>query len=174
MCVALLVLEASVHVTGPKGNRVIPIAEFHRLPGDTPEIDTNLAGDELITAIELPPRGFARNHTYIKIRDRLSYAFALVSVAAGLELEAGTIKLARVALGGVAHKPWRIEAAEALLQGQEPARAAFAKTADAILESASGFAHNRFKIELARRTIVRALEQAAAGTPQPQAVKAIL
>ena len=174
MCVALLVLEALVHVTGLKGNRVIPIAEFHRLPGDTPEIDTNLAHDELITAIELPPRGFARNHTYIKIRDRLSYAFALVSVAAGLELEAGTIRLARIALGGVAHKPWRIEAAEALLRGQKPDRPVFAKTADAILKSASGFAHNRFKIELARRVVVRALEQAAAGTPQPQSVKSIL
>jgi xanthine dehydrogenase YagS FAD-binding subunit len=174
MCVALLVLEASVHVTGPKGNRVIPIAEFHRLPGDTPEIDTNLAADELITAIELPARGFAGNHTYIKIRDRLSYAFALVSVAAGLELEAGKIRLARIALGGVAHKPWRVEAAEALLQGQKPDRAAFAKTAGALLQGASGFAHNNFKIELARRTIVRALEQAAAGTPQPQSMKAIV
>jgi xanthine dehydrogenase YagS FAD-binding subunit len=174
MCVALAVLEALVHVTGPKGNRVIPIAEFHRFPGDTPEIDTNLAHDELITAIELPPRGFAGNHTYIKIRDRLSYAFALVSVAAGLELEAGTIRLARIALGGVAHKPWRNEAAEAPLEGQKPARAVFAKTADAILESASGFAHNSFKIKLGRRTIIRALEQAAAGTPQPQSMKAIL
>jgi xanthine dehydrogenase YagS FAD-binding subunit len=161
-------------MTGPQGSRVIPIAEFHRLPGDTPEIDTNLANDELITAIELPARGFARNYTYIKIRDRLSYAFALVSVAVGLELETSTIKLARIALGGVAHKPWRIEAADALLQGQEPTRAAFAKTADAILETASGFAHNGFKIELARRAIVRALEQAAAGTVQPQSVKTIL
>jgi len=174
MCVALLVLEALVHVTGPKGSRVIPIAEFHRLPGDTPEIDTNLARDELITAIELPARGFARNHTYIKIRDRMSYAFALVSVAVGLELEAGTIKLARIALGGVAHKPWRIEAAEVPLQGRKPDRATFAKTANMILEGASGFAHNSFKIELARRAIVRALEQAAAGTPQPQSVKTIL
>jgi xanthine dehydrogenase YagS FAD-binding subunit len=174
MCVALVALEALVHVTGPRGDRVIPIGEFHRLPGDTPEIDSNLADDELIIAIELPSRGFARNNTYIKIRDRLSYAFALVSVAAGLEPDAGTIRLARIALGGVAHKPWRIEAAETLLQGQRPDRAAFAKTADAILKGASGFAHNDFKIELARRAIVRALAQAAAGTPQIQSMKAIL
>src|SRR5262249_55819951 len=118
MCVALTVLEANVHVTGPRGERVIPIADFHRLPGDTPQRDTNLEPDELITAIELPPRGFAANYTYLKIRDRLSYAFALVSVAVGLELDGGTIKEARFALGGVAHKPWRNVQAEAVIRGQ--------------------------------------------------------
>ena len=105
MCVALAVLEANVHVTGPRGERVIALADFHRLPGDTPQRDTNLEAGELITAIELPPRGFASNYTYLKIRDRLSYAFALVSVAVGLELDGGKIKEARFALGGVAHKP---------------------------------------------------------------------
>jgi xanthine dehydrogenase YagS FAD-binding subunit len=174
MCVALAVLEATVHVTGPKGNRAIPIAEFHRLPGDTPEIETNLAADEIILAVELPAQGFARNYTYLKIRDRLSYAFALVSVAVGLELEAGAVKQVRIALGGVAHKPWRVASAETVLNGQESGRKVFAKTADAILEGAAGFAHNDFKIELARRAIIRALEQAAAGTPQSQSVKAIL
>jgi xanthine dehydrogenase YagS FAD-binding subunit len=173
MCVALAVLEATVHVTGPKGERVIPFADFHRLPGDTPELDTNLAHDEIIIAVELPPEGFNRNYSYLKIRDRLSYAFALVSVAAGLELENGAIKSGRVALGGVAHKPWRIPDAERSLKGQRPDRKVFAEVADAILRGASGFAHNSFKIELARRAIVRTLEQAAAGTPQSQSVKVI-
>jgi xanthine dehydrogenase YagS FAD-binding subunit len=174
MCVALAALDAIVHVAGPKGDRAIPFADFHRLPGDNPELDTNLASDELITAVELPPRGFARNYTYLKIRDRLSYAFALVSVAVGLELEEDTIKDARIALGGVAHKPWRVPRAEALLKGQLPDRKIFGATADAILQGASGFAHNSFKIELARRAIIRALAQAAAATPQSQSVKVIL
>ena len=174
MCVALAALEATVYVSGPKGDRAIPFAEFHRLPGDTPDIDTNLASDEIITAIELPPEGFARNYSYLKIRDRLSYAFALVSVAAGLKLEAGAIKEARLALGGVAHKPWRVPDAEKRLVGQQPSRKAFGEAADTILQGAKGFAHNSFKIELARRAIVRTLEQAVAGTPQSQSVKAIV
>ena len=172
MCVALAVLEATVHVTGPRGSRAVPFAEFHRLPGDMPEIDTNLAADEIIIAVELPAQGFARNYTYLKIRDRLSYAFALVSVAIGLELEGGAI--ARIALGGVAHKPWRVPGAEDRLKGQAAGRKSFGATADAILDGAAGFAGNSFKIELARRAIIRALEQAAAGTPQSQSVKVIL
>ena len=174
MCVALAVLEATVHVTGPRGSRAIPISEFHRLPGDAPEKDTNLARDELIIAIELPAAGFSRNYTYLKIRDRLSYAFALVSVAVGLELDGGAIKDARIALGGVAHKPWRIPGAEALARGESPHRKVFGKVADAILDGAVGFGHNGFKVELARRAVVRALEQATAGTPQSQSVKAIV
>jgi xanthine dehydrogenase YagS FAD-binding subunit len=174
MCVALAALEATVHVTGPNGNRAIPFAEFHRLPGDTPEIDTNLASDEIIIAVELPSEGFSRNYTYLKIRDRLSYAFGLVSVGAALELEARAIKHARIALGGVAHKPWRVPDAEKRLEGKQPSRKVFGETADAILQGAAGFAHNSFKIELARRTIVRALEQASAGTPQSQSVKVIV
>ncbi len=174
MCVALAVLDATVHVSGPKGDRAIPFADFHRLPGGTPDIDTNLASDEIITAIELPPEGFSRNYSYLKIRDRLSYAFALVSVAACLKLEAGAIKEARLALGGVAHKPWRVPDAEKRLVGQQPSRKAFGEAADTILQGAKGFAHNSFKIELARRAIVRTLEQAAAETPQSQSVKAIV
>jgi xanthine dehydrogenase YagS FAD-binding subunit len=161
-------------VTGPKGDRAIPFAEFLRLPGDTPEIDTNLAHDEIIIAIELPPEGYSRNYSYLKIRDRLSYAFALVSVAAALKLEAGAIKEARLALGGVAHRPWRVPEAEKRLEGQQPSRKVFGEAAEIILQGAAGFTHNSFKIELARRAILQALEQAAAGTPQSQSVKAIV
>jgi xanthine dehydrogenase YagS FAD-binding subunit len=173
MCVALAVLEAKVHVTGPRGERVIALGEFHRLPGDTPQRDTNLDADELVTSIELPPQGFATNYTYLKIRDRLSYAFALVSVAVGLELEGGAIKEARFALGGVAHKPWRDPRAEAALRGRAPGEATFAQAADLVLGEAKGFGHNTFKIDLARRAIVRALSQAARGTPQSQSNKKI-
>jgi xanthine dehydrogenase YagS FAD-binding subunit len=173
MCVALAALAATVRVTGPGGERAIAFSEFHRLPGDTPQRDTNLERDEIITAIELPAEGFADNCSYLKIRDRLSYAFALVSVAAALELKDGTISQARLALGGVAHKPWRDPAAEAALRGQHADRAAFAQAADLVLRDAKGFAHNAFKIELARRAIIRALTQAAHGTPQIQSSKKI-
>jgi xanthine dehydrogenase YagS FAD-binding subunit len=166
MCVALAALEASVHVTGPAGSRTIALADFHRLPGDAPQRDTNLERDEIITSIELPAKGFAANYSYLKIRDRLSYAFALVSVAAALELDGDTIKEARLALGGVAHKPWRSSAAEAALRGQAADTGAFAKAADILLNGAKGFGHNDFKIELARRAIVRTLDQAARGMPQ--------
>ena len=125
MCVALAALDATVHVAGPAGARAIAFADFHRLPGDTPERDTNLQPDEIVTAVELPARGFAQNYTYLKIRDRLSYAFALVSVAAALELDGDRIKEARLALGGVAHKPWRDPSAEAALRGQAADRAQF-------------------------------------------------
>ncbi|HWV54934.1 xanthine dehydrogenase family protein subunit M [Pseudorhodoplanes sp.] len=173
MCVALAVLEAKIHVTGPRGDREIALADFHRLPGGTPQLETNLNADELITAVELPARGFASNYTYLKIRDRLSYAFALVSVAAGIELDGGTIREARFALGGVAHKPWRNAEAEAALRGKAANEAAFAQAADIVLREAKGFGGNTFKIELARRTIVRALSQAARATPQSQSTKKI-
>ena len=173
MCVALAALEATVEVTGPNGDRTIPFAEFHRLPGDRPDLDHTLEPGELITAVALPPDGFAAHHTYLKLRDRLSYAFALVSVAAALELAEGRIVRARLALGGVAHKPWRDEEAERLLVGQAPDAASFAAAADRVLRDARGLAHNDFKIELARRAILRALEQAAAGRPQVQADKQI-
>src|SRR5204862_6262517 len=130
MCVALAALEAKVHVTGPTGERAIAFSDFHRLPGDTPEIDTNLKPGEIITAIELPARGFAANYSYLKIRDRLSYAFALVSVAAALELDGDTIKEVRLALGGVAHKPWRDPSAEAALRGQDATPATFSRAGD--------------------------------------------
>ena len=173
MCVALAVLEAKVHVSGPRGERVIAFADFHRLPADTPQRDTNLDADELVTLVELPPRGFATNYSYLKIRDRLSYAFALVSVAVGLELEAGAIKEARFALGGVAHKPWRNSRAEAVLRGRAASEPTFAQAAELVLSEAKGFGHNTFKIDLTRRAIVRALSQAARGTPQSQSNKKI-
>ena len=173
MCVALAVLEAKIYVTGPGGERVIAFADFHRLPEDMPQRDNNLNTDELVTAIELPQRGFATNYTYLKIRDRLSYAFALVSVAVGLELNGDRIREARFALGGVAHKPWRSAQAEALLGGRPANEASFTQAADLLLREAKGFAHNTFKIELARRAIVRALSQAARGTPQSQFNKKI-
>jgi xanthine dehydrogenase YagS FAD-binding subunit len=173
MCVALAALDATVHVAGSAGTRVVAFADFHRLPENTPQRDTNLQPGEIITAVELPARGFAANYSYLKIRDRLSYAFALVSVAAGLELEGDAIKQARLALGGVAHKPWRDPTVEAALRGQPADRSTFVHAADVMLRDAKGFEHNAFKIELARRAIVRALTQAAAGTPQSQSDKKI-
>ncbi len=173
MCVALAMLEAKVHVTGPNGSRAIPFNDFHRLPGEEPERDTNLDPGEIVVAVELPAAGFASNYTYLKIRDRLSYAFALVSVAAGVELDGSRIKTARLALGGVAHKPWRDTTAEAALAGQAAGEAAFRQAADIVLRGARGFGHNNFKIELARRAIARALTQAARGTPQSQSNKKI-
>jgi xanthine dehydrogenase YagS FAD-binding subunit len=173
MCVALLALDATVHVMGQNGARTIPMADFHRLPGDEPERDTNLQPNEMITAIELPPAPFTRNYTYIKIRDRMSYAFALVSIAAALALEGGLIKEARLALGGVAHKPWRDKTAEDALKGQEPEHANFVRAADVLLRDAKPQKHNGFKVELARRAITRALTQAARGTPQVQSDKNI-
>jgi xanthine dehydrogenase YagS FAD-binding subunit len=173
MCVALAALEARVRATGKDGERSIPFADFHRLPGDTPEIDSNLRADEIITSVELPPKGFASHYTYLKIRDRLSYAFALVSIAVGLEIDGGTIREARLALGGVAHKPWRDREAEAQLGGAPATRESFQRAAATLLRDARGFGHNDFKIELARRGIVRALTQATQGTPQSQADKRI-
>jgi xanthine dehydrogenase YagS FAD-binding subunit len=173
LCVALAALEAKVHVTGPSGQRTIALTDFHRLPGDTPQVDNVLHPHEIVTAIELPPQGFAANYSYLKIRDRLSYAFALVSVAAALELEGGRIKEARLALGGVAHKPWRDPAAEAAMRGQAADAATFARAADALLRGAKGYGHNDFKIGLARRAIVRTLTQAANGTPQSQSDKRV-
>jgi xanthine dehydrogenase YagS FAD-binding subunit len=173
MCVALAALDARVHMTGPEGSRTVAFDDFHRLPGNTPEIDTNLHPNEIITAIELPAKGFAANYSYLKIRDRLSYAFALVSIAAALELEGGTIKEARLAVGGIAHKPWRDTSAESVLRGQAANQASFARAADLLLRDARGYGHNAFKIDLARRGIVRTLAQAAQATPQSQSDKKI-
>ncbi|AHL74211.1 FAD-binding molybdopterin dehydrogenase [Stutzerimonas stutzeri] len=163
MCVALAALEAVVHVQGPQGERRIDFADFHRLPGDAPERDNILVDGELITAVELPPQGFAAHSNYLKVRDRASYAFALVSVAAALEMDGAGIRNARIAMGGVAHKPWRKAEAEAALVGKPADEAAFAAAADILLEGARGFEHNAFKIELGRRAIVRALTDAATG-----------
>ena len=155
MAVALAALEATVRVTGPHGDREIVLADFHRLPGDEPERDNVLTPGELITSIDLPATGYAAHHSYLKLRDRNSYAFALVSVATGFELTDGRIIRARIALGGVAHKPWRIPAAEEVLTGKEPTAEAFGLAADVLLAGATGYGHNDFKIELARRAIVR-------------------
>jgi len=160
MCVALAALEAVVHVTGKDGDRTIPFAEFHRLPGDTPHIDTNLGKDEIITSIDLPAKGFADHYAYLKVRDRASYAFALVSVAAALEMDGDTITETRLALGGVAHKPWRNPDAEAMLNGIKATKDHFEAVAETIVRGAQGFGHNTFKIELARRAVVRALQYA--------------
>jgi xanthine dehydrogenase YagS FAD-binding subunit len=167
MCVALAVLEAVVRVTGPGGERTVPLAEFHRLPGDTPHVDTNLRPDEIITAIDLPAKGYAGRCSYLKVRDRASYAFALVSVAAALEMDGEKIREARIALGGVAHKPWREPQTEALLQGQTVTQDNFQRFAETLLQGAKGFGGNTFKIELAKRAVVRALSRAAAGEEQP-------
>jgi xanthine dehydrogenase YagS FAD-binding subunit len=157
MCVAMAALEAIVRVSGPKGEREIAFADFHRLPGDSPDKETTLAADEIITAVDLPAHPFAAKSHYLKVRDRASYAFALVSVAAALEMDGDKIKTARIALGGVAHKPWRAVEAEEMLAGKTPTEAVFRAAADAALAEAKGYQHNTFKIELARRTIVRAL-----------------
>ena len=165
MCVALAALEAVVIVIGCDGERRIDFADFHRLPGDTPERDNVLADDDLVVAIELPAPAFAAHSSYLKIRDRASYAFALVSVAAALEIGVdGSIAQARIALGGVAHKPWRLPQAEAALIGLTADAGNFERAADELLQGAQPLAHNAFKIELARRAIVRALGDAAAGT----------
>ena len=162
MSVALAALDAVVRVTGEKGSRAIPFADFHRLPGDTPHIDTNLAADEIITSIDLPAKGFADHNAYLKVRDRASYAFALVAVAAALEMDHDTIIEARIALGGVAHKPWRNPDAEAMLTGLRATKDHFEAVGDSIVRHAQGYGDNDFKIALTKRVIVRALQQAVA------------
>ncbi len=173
MCVALAALDAQVRVHGRDGERVIPFAAYHRLPGDDPSRDNVLEPGDLVTAIDLPAEGFSRNYTYLKLRDRLSYAFALVSVAVAMRLDGDTIAEARVALGGVAHKPWRVPAAELGLAGNAPSPELFRSFADAVTQGAVGQGDNDFKIDLARKAIQRALHQAAAGTPQSQIDKRV-
>ena len=167
LCVALAALGAVVEIAGPSGRREVPMAEFHRLPGDAPERETVLEHGELVIAVRLPAEaaGFAGHGRYVKLRDRTSYAFALVSVAALLRIEGGVIAEARLALGGVAARPWRALTAEALLVGAAPDRDAFAEAATAALADARPVEGNDAKIELARRTVVRALALAAEGTP---------
>jgi len=162
MSVALAALDAVVEVRGPAGARRIPIAEFHRLPGTTPERDTSLAPGELITAVDLPPSRFAGHSRYLKIRDRASYAFALVSVAAALDLQDGAVRDARVVMGGVAHKPWRAAKAEEALVGRRLDEAAIAAAAAASVEGAQPLHDNRFKVALARGTVAEALRAAGA------------
>jgi xanthine dehydrogenase YagS FAD-binding subunit len=166
-CVPLTALDALVEIEGAAGRREIPLDAFHRLPGDTPQRDTVLEPGELITAVRLPAdaAGFAAHARYLKVRERTSYAFAVVSAAAALRLDGGVIADARIALGGVALKPWRARTAETMLAGAVPDAAAFRRAADAALADAKPSGDNAFKIELARRIIVRALTMAAAGTP---------
>jgi xanthine dehydrogenase YagS FAD-binding subunit len=162
MSVALAALDASVLVAGPKGARRIPFPDFHRLPGDRPELDTNLGKGELILAVDIPDGPFTKNVHYLKVRDRASYAFALVSVAAGLHLENNTIRDARLALGGVAHKPWRLWAAEKFLVGKPVSDATFRGAAEIAMQGAQAFQHNAFKLKLAPNAILQALNTAAA------------
>lgn len=164
MNVAMAALEAQIRVIGPDGERVIPMGEFHRLPEDHPELDTTLQPNELITAVDLPPMADTKHAVYLKVRDRSLYAFALVSVAACLAIENGVIGSARIALGGVAHKPWRVPEAEALMQGVSPDHSIFERVADRFLHGAYAYRYNRFKLTLARRSIVRALTVAAAAS----------
>ncbi|MGV2100940.1 FAD binding domain-containing protein [Rhizobium sp. 21-4511-3d] len=160
MCVALVALDAVVHVEGPSGRRAIPLAELHRLPGDRADLETELRPRELITAVEIPQLSFGRRSTYRKVRDRASYAFALVSVAAALDIDdAGNIRDVRLALGGVAPKPWRASKAEAALRGQPATEQTFRAAAEAELSSAKALRDNGFKIELAKRTIVAVLNE---------------
>ena len=164
MSIALAALDAVVKVRGTGGReRSIPFIDFHRLPGENPEKDNNLQHGELITSIELPKSNFATKSYYLKVRDRASYAFALVSVAAALELNGNKIKQARVALGGVAHKPWRATEAEKFLAGKTANEENFRLAAEVEMRSARPLEHNKFKVELGRRAIVRALKRALNG-----------
>lgn len=163
MCVAMRAFDAVVRVQGSGGERTIPIADFHRLPGNTPEVDTNLKPGELILGVDLPAIPYAKGSHYLKVRDRASYAFALVSVACAIDVSGGTVREARIASGGVAHRPWRAEAAEAYLKGKSANAETFRRAAEAELKPAKGYEHNKFKIELAKRSIVRALGDAMGG-----------
>jgi xanthine dehydrogenase YagS FAD-binding subunit len=159
MCVALAALDATVHITGTKGDRKILFTDFHRLAADTPELDNNLQKGELITSIHIPKNAFNKIH-YLKIRDRASYAFALVSVAAALEISGNNIKNAKLAMGGVAHKPWRLMAVEKFLIGKQATKENFTTAADMAMENATSFGHNDFKIKMGKVSIIEALLQA--------------
>jgi xanthine dehydrogenase YagS FAD-binding subunit len=162
MSVALVALDATVLVSGPKGDRRIAFADFHRLPGNTPEQDSNLAAGELITAVDVPDGPFTKHVSYYKVRERASYAFALVSAAAALDLDGNTIKAARLAMGGVAHKPWRLTAAEQVLVGKPATEATFRQAAEVAMQGAKAFKHNAYKLKLAPNTLIQALKTAAA------------
>jgi xanthine dehydrogenase YagS FAD-binding subunit len=163
MCVALTALDAVVEVSSPQGQRQIPFTEFHRLPGNTPQQDTNLQQGELITAVILPPLSWAKSGVYLKIRDRASYSFALISVAAAISIKGEQIQATCLALGGVAHKPWRATAAEEFLVGKSADVATFTEAAEIALQPAQPLTHNGYKVELAKRVIIRALTVSAQG-----------
>jgi xanthine dehydrogenase YagS FAD-binding subunit len=160
MCVALMALDAVIHVKSSGGERVMPFVDLHTLPGTTPSVETTLQPGELITSVELRDSGFAKRSRYVKVRDRASYAFALASAAVALDITGGTINAARIALGGVATKPWREHDVEAQLVGKHPSKAAFAAAAAVALRGAESRPDNAFKLALAKRVIARALELA--------------
>ncbi|MCE7067374.1 xanthine dehydrogenase family protein subunit M [Dyadobacter sp. CY326] len=161
MCIALVALDASVLVAGPKGERRIPFEEFHRLPGNQPEKDNTLQNNEMIISVEIPDNAFAKNAHYFKVRDRASYAFALVSVAAALNMDGKVIKEARLAMGGVAHKPWRLKEAEKALAGKPATEETFRQAAEIAMQGAKAFKYNAFKLKLGPNVIVEALKNAA-------------
>jgi xanthine dehydrogenase YagS FAD-binding subunit len=157
MAVAMAALDAIVELQGPSGQRSIALVDLHRLPGDHPERDTTLERGELITAVELPPLPVARRSRYVKVRDRASFAFALVSIAAALDIQDDKVIDARIALGGVAHKPWRATHAERVLRGKQPTEVNFRRAAESELEPARPLANNGYKIPLVRELLVRTL-----------------
>ena len=159
MCVALAAYDAILHLKGSNGERTLPLTEFHQLPGDHPEVETSLQAGELITGVEIRPFSFSMRSTYRKVRDRASYAFALVSVAAAIEIDNGMVKDVRLALGGVAHKPWRAWTAEAALKGQPATEESFRAAAEVELAAAKPLRDNAFKIELAKRLITAVLNE---------------
>jgi xanthine dehydrogenase YagS FAD-binding subunit len=161
MSIALVALDATVLVTGPKGERRIPFQNFHRLPGDLPQKDNTLERGELITGVEIPDNRFQKNVHYLKVRDRESYAFALVSVAAALEMQGNTIKDVRLAMGGVAHKPWRLPETENFLRGKTASEEVFRQAAELAMKGAKGYGHNNFKLRLAPASVVEALKTAS-------------
>lgn len=161
MCIALVALDATVLVAGPKGERRIPFEEFHRLPGNQPEKDNTLQNNEMIISVEIPDNAFSKNSHYMKIRDRASYAFALLSVAAALNMDGKMIKDARLAMGGVAHKPWRLKEAEKALVGKPATEETFRQAAEIAMQGAKAYKHNAFKLKLGPNVIVEALKNAA-------------
>ena len=163
MCVALVALDAAVNLRTARGARQVALAEFQRLPGDTPHVDNRLASGEMLLSVELPPNAWREHSAYLKVRDRASYAFALVSVAAALHIEGGLIQDARLVLGGVAHKPWPVDAAT-LLRGRRAEPAEFRRVAEVAFRDAVPYTDNGFKVELGKRAVVRALSMAASGT----------
>ena len=160
MCVALAALDASIRVRGKKGERMIPFADLHRLPGETPHADSNLSRDELILSIDLPASPYASHSHYLKVRDRASYEFALVSAAVALDLENNRVRSARIALGGVAHKPWRCPEAEEELVGKTISLSVFESAANTCVAGAKTYRYNKFKVEMAKNAVARALATA--------------
>jgi xanthine dehydrogenase YagS FAD-binding subunit len=160
MCVALVALDATVMVTGPKGDRRIPFQDFHRLPGDTPQKDNTLERGELIVGVQIPGNEYKEHVHYLKVRDRTSYAFALVSAAVALQMRGNTIVDARLAMGGVAHKPWRLTEAEKFLKNKTASVSVFKQAAEREMRNAKGYGQNNFKLQLAPNTLVEALKTA--------------